>query len=147
MRPSSAPWDLTGQVFILISKANKWLFFIIKSHDNLNLFCRFSLGNLAASTFSQTCLFGRRDMGDLSPIWSHLPHSVPCALDAPSPKALHQLPLAPCLNPGHFHLSLLLQEISKASCPVVGGYTKETQVLLPESQTTSSFCALKYFTI
>lgn len=86
--------------------------------------------NLAPSTCSQTWLIGRRDLGDLRATGSHLSHSVPCALDAPSPKDLHRPPLAtlsqsrpllPFTPKATFH-----NQITKAGCPVVGGYAEET---------------------
>lgn len=87
----------------------------------------------------QTCLIGRRNLGGLSPIWSHLPHPLPCALNAPSPTALCHL--------GHFHLSVLLQEISKVGCLMVGGYTEETCMLLFWKSHSGPLCILKHFTI
>lgn len=132
-------------LFILASKTNTCLFFIVKSHDNQNLFCSFLLENLALSTFSQTWLIGRRDLGDLDPIWSHLPHSVTCAFHAPSPDALRQLPQA-TLSQSRSHPPFTPPARDFQSCTMLGGYTMGTQCRFFESKTVTSLCVLKHFT-
>lgn len=89
--------------------------------------------------FPQTRLIGRRDLGDLSPIWSQVPQPLPCALDTPSPTALHQLRPDTLSQSRSRRLSLFLQGISKAGCSAVGGTLIHGCCCL-ESQPAASLC-------
>lgn len=62
--------------------------------------------NLAPSTCSQTWLMGRRDLGDLEPLGAISPILCPVPSMPLHPKTCIDLLWLPCLNPGHFYLSL-----------------------------------------
>ena len=139
MRPSSAPQALMGQLFIFlweVKQINGYSSCFSERKIKM-LLAVFLWKTLLHQPFPQTRLIGRRDLGDLSPIWGQVPQPLPGALDTPSPTALHQL--RTLSQSRSRRLSLFLQGISTAGCSAVGGTLRHGCCCF-ESQPAASLC-------